>query len=190
MSPMGLGAKIICAVEDQQECISHSVYYLPPACRIVTAFGALSYCQERTVAIYSFFYIYKTVIIIYQSYGSTGKDTTEQKGFVCKAVLTCAATSPACSLGKSVCDQGLLAQGTILRRSSPKRKSRSRLCRNFRMFHGRSLCLEHKLMTRLLVRDLACNIKMVAIGTELKCQLAPVLTGFASMDIWRHITIK
>jgi len=63
-----------------------------------------------------------------------------------KAVLTCAVTSPACSLGKSVCDQGLLDHGSTLRRSSPNGKSRSRLCRNFLIFHGKSLWLEHKQM--------------------------------------------
>jgi len=63
-----------------------------------------------------------------------------------KAVLTCAVTSPARSLGKSVCDQGLVDHGSTLRRSSPNGKSRSWLCRNILMFHGNSLWLEHQQM--------------------------------------------
>jgi hypothetical protein len=51
------------------------------------------------------------------------------------------------------------------------------------MFHGKSLCLQHKLMTQLLVRDWASNIKMVVIATELRYQLAPMFTGFVSNDI-------
>jgi hypothetical protein len=114
-------------------------YYLPLWYRMVITYATLNYCLESEVATDTY----------------SNHTGTERDDFSHEVVLTCAATSPAWSLGKSVCDQRLLDQGTILRRSSPKRKSRSRLCRNFRMFHGRSLCLEHKPMTQLLVHDRA-----------------------------------
>jgi hypothetical protein len=60
----------------------------------------------------------------------------------CAQALTCAATMPSRSLSKSVWDQELRDQGDISRRSSENRKFTSWFFRNFRMFQGRSLCLE------------------------------------------------
>ena len=57
-------------------------------------------------------------------------------------VLTCAPTIPLLSLGRSVCDQLLLAQGSTFSRSAVKLKLRIWLCTNFRTFQGKSLCLQ------------------------------------------------
>jgi hypothetical protein len=48
----------------------------------------------------------------------------------------------------------------------------------------------NKLMTQLLLRDWASNIKMAVIGTELRSRLAQVFTSSVSIDIWRHLIIQ
>lgn len=55
-------------------------------------------------------------------------------------IPTCAATWPCSNLRRSVWLQTLVDQGVTFLKSSLKLKSFKRLCKNFRMFHGRSLC--------------------------------------------------
>jgi hypothetical protein len=67
--------------------------------------------------------------------------------------LTCAPTMPLRSLGRSVCDQLLLAQGWTFSRSAVKLKLRIWLCMNLRTFQGRSLCLQQNRSSHVHVTD-------------------------------------
>ena len=67
---------------------------------------------------------------------------TWQVWYMCH--FTCAPTMPFFNRCKSVCDHTLCDHGSCWRRSSEKWKSCSWLCKNFRMFHGKSLCLHEE----------------------------------------------
>lgn len=77
--------------------------------------------------------------------------------FVFSSRLTWAPTMPFLSRGKSVCDQLLFDHGSTVVKSAEKLKYISWLCTNLRIFHGRSLCLEHK-RTLIVVFETAARI--------------------------------